>query len=352
MEPDPTRAVQLRGACLLCGVSLGVFASLGDLRSSGRLKQASFGLISCVGAEADTLDLIAQTAREHPRLPLAALISVDADPGWKEAVLGSGVSDFLAYPCSVQELRLRVQSLLKQSSASRVPAEEGVPGHEEEIRRTIAEVLLREHETLYVLGKAAEFKDQETGNHVARVAQYSTLIARMVGVDQDGQDTLYHASALHDIGKIGIPDSLLLKPARLSQVEYQTMQTHTTNGHGILGNAASSYLLTGALIALTHHERYDGTGYPMGISGDAIPLFGRIVCVADVFDALTTRRPYKDPWSPERAFELLRTERGRQFDPTLVDAFCWNERAVEHIRRSSGGQAGAARSAHPLERFT
>jgi putative two-component system response regulator len=135
------------------------------------------------------------------------------------------------------------------------------------------------------------------------------------------------------VGKIGIPDSILLKPSRLSPPEFRTIQTHTTNGHGILGDSASTYLLTGALIALTHHERFDGAGYPMSIGGEEIPLFGRIVGVADVFDALTSRRPYKDAWTLDRAFGLLRSERGRQFDPTLVDAFCANERAVEQIHR-------------------
>jgi putative two-component system response regulator len=251
-------------------------------------------------------------------------------------VLRSGVWDYLTLPCSPEELRLRVRSLLRQG-APRLLVQRESAGYEEEIRRAIGEVLLREHETLHVLGKAAEYKDQETGNHVARVARYSALIARMVGVGKAGQDTLFHSSALHDVGKIGIPDSILLKPAQLTRPEYDTMRTHTTMGHAMLAETGSSYLLTGALIALTHHEHYDGSGYPMGIAGDSIPLFGRIVCVADVFDALTTRRPYKDAWSLDRAFRLLRSERGRQFDPVLVDAFWSNERAAEYIFRTNGG---------------
>jgi response regulator RpfG family c-di-GMP phosphodiesterase len=326
-ETDPARAAQLRATALLCGVALGVHATLEGLHSSGAPAGSSFMLFSCAEPAEPLLDALARTVRDHPRVPVAALLPHDADPAWKERVLRSGVSDFLLFPCSVDELRLRIRSLARQAP----PA----PGYEDEIRTAISEVMIREHETLHVLGKAAEFKDQETGNHVLRVAQYSTLIARVVGVDQNGQMTIYHSSALHDVGKIGIPDSILLKPARLSQPEFRTIQTHTTNGHGILGDAASTYLLTGALIALTHHERFDGAGYPMGIGGEEIPLFGRIVCVADVFDALTTRRPYKEPWTMDRAFELLRSERGRQFDPTMVDAFCANQRAVEQIHRDA-----------------
>jgi len=337
-EPDAARAVKLRAACLLCGVSLSVTGSPADLAPMG--EHASFGLISCIERSPDALDMVSQLRRDQPRLPLAAILGSDADPSWRDTVLRSGVWDFLCFPCSVEELRLRVRSLIRQSTPEKTQQAES-PGYEEEIRRAIGEILLRERETLHVLGKAAEFKDQETGAHVVRVARYSVLIARMIGVDRLAQDTLFHSSALHDVGKIGIPDSILLKPGRLSAPEYDTMKTHTTRGHGILVDTGSSYLLTGAMIALTHHEHYDGTGYPMGIAGEEIPLFGRIVCVADVFDALTTRRPYKEPWPLERAFGLLKTERGRQFDPTLVDAFQANQLAAEYIFRTNDGPVRA-----------
>lgn len=227
---------------------------------------------------------------------------------------------------------MRIRNALRLSSAA-LNRHLGRPDSEDEIRATIGEVILRELETLQVLGKAAEFKDQETGLHIVRVAHYTSLIARMIGLDRTSREILFHASALHDIGKIGIPDRILLKPSRLSAPEYRLMQTHTTNGHGILEKSESSYLLTGALIALTHHERYDGTGYPMGIRGEEIPLYGRIVCVADVFDALTSQRPYKAAWSLPQSLEQLRRERGTQFDPVLVDAFCAGERVVEQIHR-------------------
>ena len=153
----------------------------------------------------------------------------------------------------------------------------------------------------------------------------------MIGESEFEQDALFHSSALHDIGKIGIPDSILLKPEPLSDDEFDVMRTHTTNGHGILERSESSYLLNGAMIALTHHERFDGSGYPMGLSCDEIPLNGRIVCVADVFDALTTKRPYKEPWSLDRAFGELESQRNTQFDPRLVDAFVSNAPRVNEI---------------------
>ena len=229
---------------------------------------------------------------------------------------------------------MRVRNALKMCATDTDWVKDSID-KENEIRNAIGEILLREYETLYILGKAAEYKDEDTGSHIVRVANYAKLLAHMMGESQSNQDIIYHASALHDIGKIGIPDSILLKPGRLDQPEVSIMRTHATNGHGILEHAASSYLLTGALIALTHHERFDGSGYPMQLNGGDIPLYGRIVCVADVFDALTTRRPYKEAWSLEKAFTLLKKERGRQFDPDLVDAFLHNATEVERIYRNN-----------------
>ena len=232
-------------------------------------------------------------------------------------------------------MRLRNVLKVKQVPTSQI---DDALSREGEIRAAIGDILLREFETLYVLGKAAEYKDEDTGSHIARVANYARLISRMIGESENAQDLIYHSSALHDIGKIGIPDSILLKPARLDEPELVVMRTHTTNGHGILEHSASSYLLTGAMIALTHHERFDGSGYPMQLSKTEIPLYGRIVCIADVFDTLTTRRPYKEPWSLDRAFTLLTEERGKQFDPDLVDAFVYNSQSVERIFRDHTDQ--------------
>lgn len=242
----------------------------------------------------------------------------------------AGVSDTIDLDVSAAEFSQRVRNVV-HARQYRDFRRDSVANYEDEVRGAIGEILLREYEALYVLGKASEYKDQETGAHIARVAHYSRLIARMIGQPEDAQDAIFHASALHDVGKIGIPDSILLKPNRLNQEEISVMRLHTTNGHRMLESSRSSFLLTGALIALTHHERYDGLGYPIGIGGEEIPLFGRIVSVADVFDALTTKRPYKEAWGIDAAMELLTKERGRQFDPILVDAFVNNEVHVRSI---------------------
>lgn len=186
------------------------------------------------------------------------------------------------------------------------------------LRREVTE---REHETLELMGRATEYKDPETARHIVRVGIYAALIARAMGENEEQQDLIRHAAPLHDIGKLGIPDSILLKPGPLSPQEYRRMEEHTLIAYEILRLSKSKYLQAGAVIALTHHEHYDGCGYPYGTRGEEIPLFGRIVGLVDVFDALISRRPYKDPWQMEAALAEIRSERGKRFDPRVVDAF-------------------------------
>jgi response regulator RpfG family c-di-GMP phosphodiesterase len=189
----------------------------------------------------------------------------------------------------------------------------------------------REYETLNVLGKAAEYKDPETGAHIIRVGYYARMLAKLLNEDELSQDLIFYAAPLHDIGKIGVPDSILLKPGPLTPMEFETMKDHTRIGYEILRHAQSPYLHAGATIALTHHERYNGTGYPSSLAGENIPLYGRIVCLIDVFDALTSKRPYKEAWPLERAIDLLITERNVHFDPKIVDLFVASRSEVERI---------------------
>lgn len=193
------------------------------------------------------------------------------------------------------------------------------------------QVVQREYETLIILGKAAEYRDPETGAHISRVAYYSRMLARMVGEDEGRQNLVYYASPMHDIGKLGIPDSILLKPGRLAAEEFEIVKKHTTIAYDLLKDSRSPYLRTGAMIALTHHERFDGTGYPKGLQGEDIPLFGRIVGLADAFDAVTSKRPYKEAWDLDRAFALLDEEKGRHFDPRLAELFQECRSEVERI---------------------
>jgi response regulator RpfG family c-di-GMP phosphodiesterase len=194
------------------------------------------------------------------------------------------------------------------------------------------EVAEREQETLNVLSRATDSRSSETANHVARVGLYAELLARAAGLSPVQQDQVRMAAPLHDIGKFGIPDSILIKPGLLEPTERVQMQTHTTIAYDILRQARSFYLRAGAEIALTHHERWDGSGYPRGLKGTEIPLFGRIVGIVDVFDALTSRRPYKDPWRLSDAFDYLRRESGHLFDPELARLFLESEGEITGIR--------------------
>ena len=172
------------------------------------------------------------------------------------------------------------------------------------------------------LGHAAEYKDNETGMHVIRMSYYARLLALASSCDETWSELLFNASPMHDIGKIGIPDRILCKPGKLDPDEWAIMQTHTTIGAKIIGDSEGSELLAMAVtVALTHHERWDGTGYPKGLAGEDIPLEGRIVAIADVFDALTSERPYKKAWSIDDAIAYLRRESGKHFDPRLVEHF-------------------------------
>ncbi|MEY2632931.1 MAG: hypothetical protein RIR00_1585, partial [Pseudomonadota bacterium] len=185
----------------------------------------------------------------------------------------------------------------------------------------------REQELIYRLSRAAEFRDPETGAHIQRMAHYSRLIARQLGLDDAQQKLIFEAAPMHDVGKIGIPDHILLKPGRLTPEEFELMKRHASLGYELLNGSASSVLQAGAEIANSHHEKFDGSGYPNGLAGETIPLFGRIVAVADVFDALTSERPYKKAWPVEDARKLLVDGRGQHFDPVCVDAFLeiWDE---------------------------
>jgi response regulator RpfG family c-di-GMP phosphodiesterase len=193
---------------------------------------------------------------------------------------------------------------------------------EKRARQTAVE---REEETLNLLGNVSEFRDEDTGQHLRRIGDLSALFAGLLGLDEERRTLILNGSPLHDIGKIAIPDAILLKKGRLTPEEFEIMKRHTVLGHALLKDAKSVYLAEGAVIALTHHEKWDGTGYPNGLAGEDIPVSGRIVAVIDVFDALTSERPYKEAWTPERAFDLIVEQRGRQFDPRLVDLF------VEHF---------------------
>ena len=188
-------------------------------------------------------------------------------------------------------------------------------------------------DTVFRLGVAAEYRDKETANHIKRVSEYSALIGRKVGLSEQEIYVLYWASAMHDVGKLGIPDAILHKPGPLTQAERYMMEYHTLLGAYILRKAKSPLLLAAQEVALTHHEKFDGSGYPRGLKGEDIPLFGRIAAIVDVFDALSSRRVYKPPFPEEKVLKIMNEERGRHFDPYLADALLSDMVAVRAIQQ-------------------
>ena len=179
-------------------------------------------------------------------------------------------------------------------------------------------------DTIHRLVLAAEFKDEDTGEHIQRIGRYSALMAEKIGQNSSEVENILYAAPMHDIGKIGIPDHILMAPRPLVEEEYRIMKTHTTIGGKLLDNSGAELLLVARVIALSHHERFDGSGYPFGLTGEDIPLAGRIVSLADVFDALTSRRPYKEPHSLEYALSYIEEQKGKRFDPALAQVFLDN----------------------------
>ncbi|WP_082494629.1 HD domain-containing phosphohydrolase [Methylobacterium sp. Leaf108] len=250
----------------------------------------------------------------------AVMVTAFDQRGLRREALEAGATDFLGKPVDPFEIRARVTNLLALSNALRVQQEHAVQ-LVRDVAAAVALVEEREREIISTLMRAAENRDTETGDHIARVSAYTGMIAQALGFTSDECRLLSLSAAMHDVGKIALPDAILLKPGPLTPEERLLMEQHAERGKRILGGSASPVMQLAAEIAASHHERWDGNGYPYGLKGIAIPLSGRIVAVADVFDALTTERPYKQAWLPERAHAHLVANAGTHFDPTVVNAF-------------------------------
>jgi two-component system response regulator RpfG len=249
----------------------------------------------------------------------------------RRQVLDAGASDLLATPVDDLEFHARCSNLLTQRSQQRI-IRERAHWLEQRILEATSEIRLREHETLLRLAKAGEFRDEETGNHIIRMAKYSRIIAEQIGLPKADCEAIELAAPMHDIGKIGIPDEILRKPGRLTQGETEIMKTHTIIGHEIIKDSPSKYLQMGAVIALSHHEKFNGTGYPNKLGNTDIPLPARIVSVADAYDALTSERPFKPAWSIKKTLDYLHQQRGKYFDPECLDAFISQLDRVSNIQ--------------------
>ena len=263
-------------------------------------------------------------------VPVMVVTVVD-DKRVRYQALEAGATDFLTRPIDHHECRARCRNLLTLRK-QQVIIKDRASWLEHQVEMATRQIKTREQETLLRLAKAGEYRDEGTGNHILRMAKYSRQLAEEIGLAPQECQEIELAAPMHDIGKIGIPDRILLKRGRLTDQEFELMKQHTRIGYGILSGSPSPYLQQGAVIALGHHEKYDGTGYPQGLKGEQIPLIARIASVADVYDALVSSRPYKKAWSQEEAVEYMRRQAGGQFDPLCVQAFLARREEIRHIQ--------------------
>lgn len=263
-------------------------------------------------------------------IPILMITANDQKPVRYRA-LEVGATDFLTKPVDKVEFLARANNMLALSDVRKKLSDRAV-WLAEEVHKATVEIVQRERETVIRLSKAAEYRDPETGAHILRMAHYSELIAKSLGLSVADQVLLLEAAPMHDIGKVGIADGILLKPGRLTPEEMEIMKQHAMIGYDILKGSSSKVLQAGADIARAHHEKFDGTGYPNALKGNEIPIFSRIVAVADVFDALTSERPYKKAWSLDQAAEHIKANVGTHFDPACVDAFFLQWDCVLEIR--------------------
>jgi putative two-component system response regulator len=259
-------------------------------------------------------------ALNDPLLPPIVILTAQHGKEHLLRALAAGARDFIGKPFDRNELLMRVRNLLGAQLAHRLlhdqktVLEDMVRTRTEELRCTRLQVVQR-------LGMAAEYRDEATGNHILRMSHTCALLARAVGWSEVACDLILNASPMHDIGKIGIPDAIMLKPGKFEPHEWEIMKTHAAIGGKLLEGDDSALMRIAREIALTHHEKWDGSGYPGGLTGEAIPQSGRIAALADVFDALTSVRPYKKAWTIEAAVGYIEENSGKHFDPELVAVF-------------------------------
>ena len=252
-------------------------------------------------------------------IPIIFITAMD-DLNHKTKGFDFGAVDYITKPFDITEVKARVKTHLTLKLAQEALKNQNAI-LEEIVRERTRELRKAQVEVINRLGKAMEHRDQNTGNHINRMGKYCRLMGKVLGLSREEYDRLDLASTMHDVGKIGISDNILLKPGKLDGKEWESMQTHTYIGEKLLSGGTSHLLEVARIIAMTHHEKWDGTGYHQRLKGKEIPLAGRITCICDVFDALISRRPYKDPWLVEDALAEIKKGSGTFFDPDLVEVF-------------------------------
>ncbi len=279
----------------------------------------------------DVLEKLKQ-GRESNYFPIIVLSALTDKQSIVKA-LSMGADDYVTKPFFVEELKARVGNMLKLKerdeclNTSLDVMESNLIEKLQIIEQTQVEVIIR-------LGKAAEFRDDETGRHIERIASYVDLITEKLGMNREQRIMMQYAAPMHDVGKIGIPDGVLMKAGKLTADEFKIIKLHTVIGSRILSGTTLPLLELAKEIAISHHERWDGDGYPLGLKGSDIPISGRIVAITDVFDAITSKRVYKDAWPIEQALEYIMDMRGKQFDPDIVDAFFAIEDRITDVRQA------------------
>jgi putative two-component system response regulator len=274
----------------------------------------------------EVMEQLQQEIRRDTFFPILVL-TADATVETKERALANGATDFLAKPIDATETILRIGNLLETRSLHLQLANQNQV-LEERVKERTADLEESQTEVLKRLALAAEYRDDATGEHTQRVGSLSGFLAGALRLADEQVELIRRAAPLHDVGKIGVSDAILLKPGRLTPEEFEQITTHSAIGGGILTGSNFPLLRLAEAIALTHHERWDGTGYPGGLAGEDIPLAGRIVAVADVYDALTHERPYKPAWAVDRAVAEIQGLSRQHFDPAVVEAFLelvWGE---------------------------
>jgi putative two-component system response regulator len=264
----------------------------------------------------------------------------------------AGATDFITKPVDEMALQVRSASLLRMKQIQdtfkehKAKMEEIVGKRTADLIKALEDMSAARRstqeahiETIRRLSIAAEYKDDETAAHIHRMSRYAALIARGLNLPQSEVEIISHASLMHDVGKIGIPDNILFKPDALNDSEWEVMRGHTTIGERILDGSTSKVMQAGKIIAMSHHEKWDGSGYPNGLKGEKIPLWGRICCVADVYDALISNRPYKSAFSNKKALQIMIADSGRHFDPEIIDAFVNNIDKVQQIQHENSRTA-------------
>ncbi len=284
--------------------------------------------------------------QEKKDIPIL-MITANHETSVRYQALELGATDFLTKPVDRVEFIARAKNMLALRKSQKALANRA-EWLASEVRKATATILQRERETLWRLSKTAEYRDPETGAHILRMAHYSRHIAVNLGLSRQEQDWVFEAAPMHDIGKVGIPDDILLKPGKLTDEEFDIMKGHPLIGYEILKDSSSPVLQIAAEIAASHHEKFDGSGYPHGKKGEEIIIYGRIVAVADVFDALTSERPYKKAWEWSRAMELISSSAGTHFDPACVNAFFQNWQVVEDIYRRFSDEGDPKATKHML----